>query len=63
MGNKLREIRQERNLSINDLARMSGVAKSTISKIENLEVMPTQVIMCKICKTLRLRLDDVFLCD
>lgn len=62
MGNRVREIRQERNLSLDDLARLSGVSKSTISRIEIGESEPTQSVMCKICKALNLGLDEVFYC-
>lgn len=60
MGNRLRDIRQERNLTTRKLELLSGVSKSTISRIENGEVIPTQTVMCKLCRALKLRLDDVF---
>lgn len=63
MGNRLREIRQERGMSLEDLARLSGVSKSTISRIELGESEPTQSVMCKICKALGLKLDEVFRCN
>lgn len=62
MGNRLTEIRESRNLTMRELSKMSGVSKSTISRIESGEVIPTQTVMCKLCKALKLSLNDVFFC-
>ena len=45
----LRELRKQNNLSIYELERLSGVDKSTISRIENNEMIPTVLIMCRLC--------------
>lgn len=43
LGDKLREIRQARGMSIGEVARRSGVPPSTISKIENRQINPSLV--------------------
>lgn len=63
MGNRLRETRQNQKLTIRDLARLAGVSISTISRIETGESDPTLSMMCRLCKALHAKLDDVFYCD
>jgi len=43
LGERLRDLRHARGLSLNDLAAASGVPPSTISKIENLQLNPSLV--------------------
>ncbi len=42
----VREIRQDRGLTIRQLADLSGVSKSNISALEKGEIMPTVHTMC-----------------
>lgn len=55
----LREIRKEKGLSINKLAKLSGVSKGAISKIENREMMPGIDIVTKICMAMKIELNDL----
>ena len=55
----LREIRKEKGLSINMLAKLSGVSKGAISKIENREMMPGIDIVTKICMAMKIELNDL----
>ena len=55
----LRELRKQNNLSIYELERLSGVDKSTISRIENNEMIPTVLIMCRLCNALHVTLDEM----
>lgn len=55
----LREIRKEKGLSINMLAKLSGVSKGAISKIENREMMPGIDIVTKICIAMKIELNDL----
>jgi len=43
LGERLRDLRQTRGLSLGDLAAISGVPPSTISKIENRQMNPSLV--------------------
>lgn len=61
--NNLKQIRWERNLSTRDLEKICGVSHSMISKIENGQTYPTQVVMLLICGGLKLRMEDVFIID
>ncbi|MBM7646664.1 transcriptional regulator with XRE-family HTH domain [Scopulibacillus daqui] len=52
VGCKLRQIRNEKKLSLNELAEMTDVSKLTLGKIERGEANPTLAIMWKIAKGL-----------
>lgn len=60
MKNNLATIRAERKLSLMQLARISGVKKSTLSKVENDERTPTVPIAYAICRALGLSIYEVF---
>ena len=55
----LRELRKNKNLSIAELGKLSGVNKSTISRIENNELIPSILVLCKLCNVLRVTLDEM----
>ena len=61
-GKKLnvKEFREERNYTLRQLARISGVAKSTISKIENGRCSPSINTLEKIAIGLSVRITDLF---
>lgn len=60
--NRLHEIREEKKLSIRELARRSGVSKTQINEIENGQSDPTLKTMCRIAKALNMKIEDIFLC-
>lgn len=59
----LRELRVKHNLSVYDLERISGVNKSTISRIENNEMIPTALTLCRLCNALHVTLNDMVDCN
>lgn len=59
----LREFRKQKNYSVEELARLSGVAASTISKIENGLVSPNVNTLCALCKILKIKIEDLVECD
>ena len=59
----LRELRKQNNLSIYELERLSGVDKSTISRIENNEMIPTVLILCRLCNALHVTLNEMVECN
>ena len=63
LSNNIKQIRWEKGLSLRQLEKLSGVDHSTIGKIENEEVSPTQDIMIAISKGLNKRTTDVFNLD
>jgi len=52
LGERLRDLRHARRLSLNDLAEASGVPPSTISKIENQQLNPSLVHAINLAKAL-----------
>lgn len=50
LRNHIKKIRLEKNMSQSELARRSGVSKSTISRIEKYQVIPNLLTLIKIYK-------------
>lgn len=46
---RLRTLRAERNWSLDELARRSGVSRATLSRLENADVSPTASVLGKLC--------------
>ena len=59
IGYNFRTKRIERDLSQNELSRLSGVSKPMISSIECDKRIPTVVIAQKIAKALRCTVDEL----
>lgn len=59
----LKKFRKQKNYSVEKLARLSGVATSTISKIENDLVSPNINTLCTLCKILKVKIEDLVECD
>jgi len=55
--------REEKGLSMSELSRLSGVAKSHISGIESNEKSQTISTLCKLSKALGVPCSDLFSCD
>ena len=60
MKNRLQELRWKKNWSQLQLARISGVAQSQISRIENKEEIPNVLVALKLAKALRVKVEDIF---
>ncbi|MFK9090782.1 helix-turn-helix domain-containing protein [Bacillus salipaludis] len=56
VGIKLREIRRNKKISLEELASLSNVSKLTLGKIERGETNPTVNILWKICRGLNIPL-------
>lgn len=61
--NRLQEIRWERNLTTEELAKLCGVSHSTISNLESQNHQPTQLTMVKIAKGLQMPVKEIFNLD
>jgi transcriptional regulator with XRE-family HTH domain len=59
LGEKLREIRAERGLSLKEANDLTGVPSATLSRIENNKMAPTLGLLSKIVEGLRLSWDDI----
>ena len=56
----VREIRESKNLSQDELAKLSGVSASHIGFIENGERQPTLLVMCKLAKALKVQITELY---
>ncbi|MGP4060930.1 helix-turn-helix domain-containing protein [Halobacillus sp. H74] len=60
IGEKIRVLRMEKGLSVNEFARKSGVSKSYISNIERgVQKNPSLIVMGKLAKTLDVPLEEL----
>lgn len=60
LKNRLKEYRKELNLSQDELAKMVGVSRNTISSIETGQFCPTAKLALVICIALDKNFEDVF---
>ena len=61
MKNKIVEIRQERGIKQDELAKALGVSRQTISSLENGRYDPSILLAHKIAKMFDMRIEEVFL--
>lgn len=60
LHNNLSQIRKEKNLSQNDLARLVGVSRNTISSIETGQYEPTAKLALLLCVALDKKFEELF---
>jgi transcriptional regulator with XRE-family HTH domain len=60
LGSKLRRIRLERGMTLEEVGQKSGVARSTLSKVENGLMSPTITMLQRIIDGLSLGFDELF---
>ena len=60
VGSKLKEIRRDKNLKLNDLSQQTGISIAMLSKIENGRVFPTWHSLLQILDALDLNLNSFF---
>lgn len=56
----IREIREKKGLSQEELARLSGISASHIGYIENGERQPTLLVMCKLADALKVSINELY---
>jgi len=61
MENKLKDLRQKRQVSQNALAEALSVSRQTINSIENGKFDPSLTLAIKLTKYFGLPLDDIFI--
>ena len=59
IGKRVRRLRKGRDQTLAELARLSGVSVSTISKIENDALSPTLDVILKLCDGLDVEIGDL----
>ena len=57
---KMKQIRQELDLSQAELAKRVGVSRQTVNMIENGDYNPTIALCIRICRELGKTLDELF---
>lgn len=57
---KIKEIRLKRNLTQEELAKLSGISKSYIGDLERNEKEPTISILCRLADVLQVDIKDLF---
>lgn len=60
LGIRLRAQRQQRRLTLRDLARATGLSAGLLSKIENFRTIPSLPVLLSIARELRMDLADLF---
>jgi len=60
IGARIRKLRLEKGLTLDDLATSSGVSRAMISRIERAEASPTAAILVRLCAALGLSLSTFF---
>jgi putative transcriptional regulator len=60
LANRLRIARAEKNLSQDELARLSGVTRQTISSIETGQYCPSALLAFVLAEQLGKRIDEIF---
>lgn len=63
LRNKLREIRSEQNLSQQQLAKLVGTSRNTISSIETGQFNPTAKLALILCIALDKKFEEIFYFD
>ena len=63
LRNRIREIRKERNIRQEELAKMVGVSRQTISSIETYTYFPTAKLAYLICIALDKKFEEIFYFD
>ncbi|ADY28692.1 MULTISPECIES: helix-turn-helix domain-containing protein [Cellulophaga] len=59
IGRQLKLARQKRNLTLQQVAKRTGVSAGLISKIENLRTTPSLPVLLKIMQTLQIELSEL----
>lgn len=60
IGNRIRSLRTDRNLTLDALARLADVSRAMLSRIERGESSPTAHLLNKICNGLHITLSALF---
>lgn len=56
----VRDVRKDKNLTIVQLAKLSGVSKSHISEIERGKRMPTIDVLCRLARALKVNPEALY---
>lgn len=60
LGEQLKKVRTEKNISIRELELRGDIDRATLSQIENGQTNPTAYTLKKICEALEISLEDFY---
>ena len=60
LGNRIREVRENKGLTQAELAALVGVSRKTITTVENGVFIPSTVIALKLAAALRCQVEELF---
>ncbi|MEZ5537546.1 MAG: XRE family transcriptional regulator [Thiolinea sp.] len=60
LGKRVRELRISRNLTLDEASKLTGLARSTLSKIENEQISPTFTAISKLVNGLGIDIPQLF---
>ena len=63
LKNRLKEFRQEKELTQNELAQLVGTSRNTISSIETGQFCPTAYLAAVLCVALECEFEELFYLD
>jgi putative transcriptional regulator len=63
MKNNLRQFREEKNLTQEELADRVGVSRQSIISIEKSQYIPTTMLALKIARALKLTVEEIFVLE
>lgn len=63
MNNRIEEIRKQKGINQDELAKTLGVSRQTISSLERGRYNPSITLAYKIAKLFELKIEDVFIFD
>ncbi|MEO6358513.1 MAG: helix-turn-helix transcriptional regulator [Ferruginibacter sp.] len=58
--NKLKDIRKEKNITLQELAESAGVTKGMLSQVENNRTIPSLTVFLNIIKSMHIDINDFF---
>jgi transcriptional regulator with XRE-family HTH domain len=59
VGPRLRKVREQRGITLTDVAERTGISKSTLSRLENGQRRPSLELLLPLAQTYRVPLDDL----
>jgi transcriptional regulator with XRE-family HTH domain len=59
VGPRLRKVREQRGITLTDVAARTGISKSTLSRLENGQRRPSLELLLPLAQTYRVPLDDL----
>ena len=60
ISNKLKEVRKDKNITLQELADSAGVSKGMLSQVENNRTIPSLTVFLNIIKSLEIDVNDFF---